>query len=155
MPDGRIAQAHSSSLKFTDHHHTQTSVSARSLIAASERGSKSESMFLRPTVSRPVCYVSGNHLGAATSLFLSSMKSMFRHFRFLLWGAISDEWMGLKFTVAAGPHQGSLSQVYLPSADVKTDWLLNFCADSVENCHASLPGCSLPVYVSCGIIILG
>jgi hypothetical protein len=59
---------------------------------------------LRPTFSRPVCLGVKPHLEPKTRFLLM----------LLMWGAISDDRMGLSFTIAAGPRQLRHSWVRVP-----------------------------------------
>jgi hypothetical protein len=65
---------------------------------------------LRPTVSRPVCLAAKHPSGAYDQIFVTcvTVKVLF------LWGAFSDERLGLSFVYAAGPCQRSLSRVRVP-----------------------------------------
>jgi hypothetical protein len=64
---------------------------------------------LQPTVSRPVCMVTSTHLGLTTIFcYCQTVAGL------LMWGAFSDERMGLPFTIAAGPREWSHSWVRVP-----------------------------------------
>jgi hypothetical protein len=64
---------------------------------------------LRPTVSRPVCLGIYHPPGAYGQIFITG-----RQLRVLMWGALSNERMGLSFIFAAGPRQRSHSRVRVP-----------------------------------------
>jgi hypothetical protein len=64
---------------------------------------------LRRTISRPVCLGIKPPSGANDEIFISQTFA-----DLLMWGALSDEKMGLSFTIAAGPRQCSHSRVRDP-----------------------------------------
>jgi hypothetical protein len=72
--------------------------------------SLSLSLMLRPTVSRPVC------LGIKHPDFYCRTEYGIRRTvaGLLIGGTLSDERMGLSFTIASGPSQRSHSQVRVP-----------------------------------------
>jgi hypothetical protein len=63
-------------------------------------------IMLRPTFNRPVCFGVKPHLGLHYQTFVG----------LLVWDAISDERVGLSFTIAAGPRQRNNSRVRLPDS---------------------------------------
>jgi hypothetical protein len=71
--------------------------------------SLSLSLILRLTVSRPVCLGIKHPSGAYEQIFI-----IVRQLRVCDVGALSDEKMGLTFTIAAGPRQRSHSRVRVP-----------------------------------------
>jgi hypothetical protein len=72
--------------------------------------SRSLSLTLLPTVSRPVCLGTKHASGASDQSVIAV-----RQLRLLLiWHALSEERTGLLFTIAAGPRQCSHSRVRVP-----------------------------------------
>jgi hypothetical protein len=65
---------------------------------------------LRPTVSRPVSLGIKRPFGAYDQIFITCVTVTV----WFLWGALSDESMGLSLTIATGPRQRSHSQVRVP-----------------------------------------
>jgi hypothetical protein len=72
--------------------------------------SLSLSFMLQPTVSRPVCLGIKHRFGAYDQIFITCVTVTF----LILWGALSDERMGLSFIHVAGPCQCNLSLVRVP-----------------------------------------
>jgi hypothetical protein len=62
---------------------------------------------LQPTVSRTVCFGVNHTSGAYYQIFIT-VKIVAG---LLMWSALSEERMGLPFTIAAGPRQHSHSWV--------------------------------------------
>jgi hypothetical protein len=68
------------------------------------------SLMLRPTVSRPVCLgIKHPSRGLRPDFYYRRTVA-----GLLMWGAVSDEWTGLSFTVAAGSSQRRHSLVRAP-----------------------------------------
>jgi hypothetical protein len=72
--------------------------------------SLSLSLMLRPTVSRPVCLGKKHPSGAYDQIFITCVTVTV----LFLWGALSDERLGLSYVCADGPCQRSLSRVRVP-----------------------------------------
>jgi hypothetical protein len=78
-----------------------------------EVGNISLSLMLRPTVSRPVCLGIKHPSGAYDQIYFRSEYGIRLTVTILiLWGALSNERMGLSFVCGAGPCQRSLSRSY-------------------------------------------
>jgi hypothetical protein len=81
------------------------------------------SLMLQPTVSRPVC-LGIKHPSGLMTRFLLPYGIRRTVAGLLIWGALSDERMGLSFTLASGPSQRSHSRVRVPwdLRPSKFDW---------------------------------
>jgi hypothetical protein len=67
-------------------------------------------VMLRPTVYRPVCFMSGLIWAKNPDFFLLSDS----YTSLLMWGALSQERTGLSFSTDAGPSQRSHSRAQVP-----------------------------------------
>jgi hypothetical protein len=99
-------------------HQPQSSVFTSRLSADHSLTGLSLSLTLRPTVSWPV-YLGIKHPSRACDQIFISARNTEYVIRLtvtflILWGALSDDRMGLSFVCAAGPCQRSLSQVLFP-----------------------------------------